>query len=282
MNVQDFNLIDSHGDGWNASQIDVYVDGSLVNSFTNDGSTSVDPQNFSVTVEQGSTLEWEYQAGSRYENEISYEVINDLGSSVFEDGPGPVAGTRHSEDVTCESVGTETGGETGGTTGGPVDDGCDYEIVLEDSYGDGWNASYLDVSVDGVLIDSYTNDGSNGIAPQTFALSVNDGSEIEWTYYSGSRYEDEISYKILDNVSTPIFEDGPAPVVNTTQTSTVVCDPSGGETGGESGGERGGDSSGGTDGGTTSGTQVSLAVNPAEELTVVQLPELQVERPVVI
>ena len=62
-----------------------------------------------------------------------------------------MAGTRHSEDVTCESVGTETGGETGGTTGGPLDDGCDYEIVLEDSYGDGWNASYLDVSVDGVF-----------------------------------------------------------------------------------------------------------------------------------
>ncbi len=33
---------------------------------------------------------------------------------------------------------------------------CDYTVVMQDAYGDGWNGASIDMSVNGVVMTSFT------------------------------------------------------------------------------------------------------------------------------
>ena len=33
---------------------------------------------------------------------------------------------------------------------------CDYYVVMQDAYGDGWNGAQLDMSINGVVMTSFT------------------------------------------------------------------------------------------------------------------------------
>ena len=143
--------------------------------------------------------------------------------------------------------GSTTGGTSdGGTTGGTVDlEECEYYFHLTDSFGDGWDNSYLDVYMDGTSLGTYTNTGLTPTPSSAteytvdYAVTVEDGATLEWTYYAGSQYEKEISYQVYDSDNNLIYEEEePAE-----QTSNVVveCGTSGTSDGGS------------TDGGTTTG-----------------------------
>ena len=87
------------------------------------------------------------------------------------------------------------------------EDMCTLTFEFADSYGDGWNGSYLYV-FDYVSDEEYTQlagftlpSGSSG----TYTLDVCDGRDLLFYWSSGSNYDSECSYQIIDNVGDAII-----------------------------------------------------------------------------
>ena len=75
---------------------------------------------------------------------------------------------------------------------------CDYQLELNDSFGDGWGGNSVDILVNGTIVldDATLEDGEQGF--ETF--SVSDGDEISITVDDSGSFDSEVSYRILDNV----------------------------------------------------------------------------------
>ncbi len=83
---------------------------------------------------------------------------------------------------------------------------CQYEICLEDTYGDGWNGGLLDVYVNGILLyDDLTIVSGSG--PECYAIPVNSGDVISTDYTPGS-YSYENEYYINDSYGTTVAYEG--------------------------------------------------------------------------
>ena len=85
----------------------------------------------------------------------------------------------------------------------------DFTVVLTDSYDDGWDGAYMDVSVNGTVVLSAITVAS-GASPTTYTFSVEDGDLVETAYTSGS-FEGEHSYAFYDNIGNSVASDGPSP-----------------------------------------------------------------------
>jgi hypothetical protein len=96
---------------------------------------------------------------------------------------------------------------------------CDYTLIMNDSYGDGWNGASLDVWVNGGYLGNVEAEefGSN------FVLDVCNGDEIQFEYFSGE-YENENTWSLLGGEGNFITGDGPEPEVGLTEVITVDCD----------------------------------------------------------
>ena len=81
------NLFDSFGDGWNGSELSVIINGDTSTYTIDDG------DNFSteIMITDGDSITLFYLAGS-FQNEVSYEFLNNNGSTIFSDGPNPAEG----------------------------------------------------------------------------------------------------------------------------------------------------------------------------------------------
>ncbi len=79
---------------------------------------------------------------------------------------------------------------------------ANFAIMLNDSWGDGWNGGMVDVAVnDVVVLDDITIEtGSEA----NFNFAVNDGDEVVITYTAGS-YASENSYEIMNNIASVIY-----------------------------------------------------------------------------
>ncbi|MCD4773696.1 MAG: hypothetical protein K8R41_09985, partial [Bacteroidales bacterium] len=85
---------------------------------------------------------------------------------------------------------------------------CDYQVVLYDDWGDGWNGNSLDVFVDGTLVLSGITI-SSGSGPEYWTFPVSSGAEITTVYtYSSSAWPYENSYEILDSEGNVVADDG--------------------------------------------------------------------------
>jgi len=96
---------------------------------------------------------------------------------------------------------------------------CDFTLVMDDTYGDGWNGGNLNVFVDGEWIGNFVavEEGSNS------AFEVCNGQEIILEYESGE-YENENSYFLLGGNGNLIHADGPEPNVGESGPFVVDCD----------------------------------------------------------
>lgn len=96
---------------------------------------------------------------------------------------------------------------------------CHYLIFMNDSYGDGWNDAYFEVSMNGVHTGDYSCDESFTL-DSIYSFS---GASMEFIFHSGE-WDSEITFTILDPLGDTII-DGPAPedLDNLLHTSNSTC-----------------------------------------------------------
>ena len=71
---------------------------------------------------------------------------------------------------------------------------CDYYVVMQDSYGDGWNGASLDMSINGVLMTSFTVSPAAGTADSA-SYPTYTGDNVEFYFNSGT-WDTEITFQI--------------------------------------------------------------------------------------
>ncbi len=78
---------------------------------------------------------------------------------------------------------------------------CNIELVLHDSYGDGWNGNAINVIQGGESLGSYTiDDGSSA----NYNVSVCSGAPVSFSWTSGS-YASETSFEIKDGAGLTVY-----------------------------------------------------------------------------
>ncbi|MEO7174447.1 MAG: CotH kinase family protein [Saprospiraceae bacterium] len=95
---------------------------------------------------------------------------------------------------------------------------CTYTLIMQDSYGDGWNGANLEVFINNVSIGNHN--AQNFASTDTF--TVCDDDSISFLYTEGM-YENENSYKLYDPAWSLIFADGPNPQIGNISVSTGNC-----------------------------------------------------------
>lgn len=94
--IYTLNMSDTYGDGWNGATVEVLIDGLSQGSFAAaDFGSSED-----FDVNESQTIELIYAAGD-YEEENSYQWINNSGLAIFSDGPEPNVGAVYTGGVDC-------------------------------------------------------------------------------------------------------------------------------------------------------------------------------------
>ena len=102
---------------------------------------------------------------------------------------------------------------------------CYYHLYMYDSYGDGWNGAYIEVTMNGVHVGDFE-------CYQSFDLdSVYSftGANMDFIFHSGN-WDSEITFTIMDPMGDTLV-DGPAPsdldnlmhTSNSTCPSTIAC-----------------------------------------------------------
>ena len=95
--------------------------------------------------------------------------------------------------------------------------GSCYQFWLFDSYGDGWDSSYIDIMIDGTSMQTYTISGSSG-----YAYWCASGTTMEVSYYNGTSYNYEVSFEIWDSFGNQLLSTGTSPDTGVLLTHTMV------------------------------------------------------------
>lgn len=91
------SLDDTYGDGWNGNTIDVRVGNSTVNYTLNNGFDTT----IVLAVTVGDSIKLSYNNTGLYQSEVSFELFDSQGLSVYASGQGPAAGLRLDTLATC-------------------------------------------------------------------------------------------------------------------------------------------------------------------------------------
>ncbi len=85
----------------------------------------------------------------------------------------------------------------------------DWEFVLNDSYGDGWNGASLTVTIDGEETTVELLDGSTA----TEIVTVPDGAEVISIVYNSGSWDSEVTFEITSANGNVVSSEGPNPPV---------------------------------------------------------------------
>ena len=85
----------------------------------------------------------------------------------------------------------------------------DYELIMDDSYGDGWNGAFISVTIDGTTTE-YTVSAAQATT-NTETINVPDGTtELVWSFSSGS-FDGEVTYELIAPSGETAAAGGPGP-----------------------------------------------------------------------
>ena len=94
-----------------------------------------------------------------------------------------------------------------------------YEIAMQDSYGDGWNGGYISVNINGTEVQQITI--SSGASDNGSFTVPAEATSLDVHYVSGA-WDSEVSFQITRNGDT-VFSDGPSPSNDSMVFS--ICNP---------------------------------------------------------
>jgi gliding motility-associated-like protein len=178
-----FVMNDSYGDGWSGSTVDILVDGVVVVA----GATAAD-----ASVTSGSTENLVFQAATGTEitlsnwttgswtGEVSWAILDNEGTSLASGSHGEIPTTN------------------GYCTPPPA---CEHTFVMNDSYGDGWNGSTVDILVDGVVVVAGATAANAGVtsgSTENLLFAATDGSQISISNWTTGSWTAEVSWAILN------------------------------------------------------------------------------------
>jgi hypothetical protein len=100
---------------------------------------------------------------------------------------------------------------------------CNYQLLMRDAGGDGWNGDELTIRVNGVSTSYTLNFGNSDGDSLSVFFPVNDGDQVELDYTYGA-FPEESSFDILNNNDSLIYAAGLMPDEGTNIASfTVAC-----------------------------------------------------------
>ncbi len=109
-----------------------------------------------------------------------------------------------------------------GELSGPgANSSCNYELILEDTFGDGWNGNTVTVTINGVSTDYTFTTGSI----QNFSIPITTGATVTVTFNANGAFVDECFFSMVDAGGTTIFTQGPNLAGTTTNNVTPLCPP---------------------------------------------------------
>ena len=86
---------------------------------------------------------------------------------------------------------------------------CDYYIVMQDAYGDGWNGASIDMSINGVVMTSFTVSTTAATADSA-SYPTYTGDNVEFYFNSGT-WDTEITFQITAPDGSSVGSYGPYP-----------------------------------------------------------------------
>ena len=96
---------------------------------------------------------------------------------------------------------------------------CHYKLYMYDSYGDGWNGAYLEVTMNGSFVGNYECQGSFTLD----SVYSTTGATMDFIFHSGS-WDSEITFTIVDPLNDTLFSGAaPSDLDNLLHTSTSSC-----------------------------------------------------------
>lgn len=98
---------------------------------------------------------------------------------------------------------------------------CHYKLYMYDSYGDGWNGAYLEVTLNGSFVGNYECQGSFTLD----SVYSTTGATMDFIFHSGT-WDSEITFTIVDPLNDTLFSGAaPSDLDNLLHTSTSSCAP---------------------------------------------------------
>ena len=98
---------------------------------------------------------------------------------------------------------------------------CHYKLYMYDSYGDGWNGAYLEVTMNGSFVGNYECQGSFTLD----SVYSTTGATMDFIFHSGS-WDSEITFTITDPLNDTLYSGvAPSNLDNLLHTSTSTCAP---------------------------------------------------------
>ena len=126
----------------------------------------------------------------------SYEVTGLTASTAYTFGVVADCGSSQSSAVIITATTDCAGGS------------CTITICAQDGYGDGWENSTLNITQNGAVVATYNmaNQGLyNTTIYDTFQVSVCSGIPVSFSWTSGSNYDDEVSFSIVDGGGATVY-----------------------------------------------------------------------------
>ena len=178
------SMTDTYGDGWNGASVELFANGTSLGSFSNTAEAAAnEAQSATFTVNEGDVITSAWTSGS-YDGETAY-TITDSDENVF-------ASVADGNDMTEFTVTC------------PAPPSCLYTLVMNDSYGDGWNGATMNVLVDGIVVLDAATFDSGASSSINFEVSV--GSIVTTLWVADGGYPSETSYLIYDATGNIVGE----------------------------------------------------------------------------
>jgi hypothetical protein len=180
-------LEDSFGDGWQGGTVDVWISGTT----TTYGSTftSGNTETHTINASIGDSVAFIWNGGDFYPSECSFKVEDSGGSLLHQSGNGLAMTVGDVEfGTSCAAA------------------GCDWQLTLLDSFGDGWQGGTVDLYVNGTTT-TYGSAFTFGPA-SVITVPVIDGDSIAVIWNGGDFYPSECSYELSDNNGAVVHTSG--------------------------------------------------------------------------